>query len=922
MAPEKAQYTAVPPIPTYDEAIAGGSSWHHLQEDDRARSPIDDANRETREAQSLLNNNNNNQSNTSSSRPGGYRPPTVESEDDDDGWSSSDSDTDEAEHVRREMQELEIEDPNDRSQSSWGKRIGFSLNKWQWRWKKWRLPQMPSFRRRTTTSEDGPGGATATGNNESGNNNSSQDSPGRRFAFPTLGSTALFLLVGRLLALFLVLGFVYLLFVSDMFSGMARRMNSKNFEPESVRVFVQSNINPKEIRQNLAHFTKYAHIAGTEGDYFLAEDTERIFRGYGLEDVVMDEYKVYLNYPKPGGRAVELIGKDGKATWSAKLEEDRIPGEDSGRLTAAFHGHSKSGDVRGPLVYANYGSREDFQKLKDMGIGTRGAIALVKYYGSQGDRALKVKAAEMAGFAGCLIYSDPADDGLTRGDTAPKGRYMPADGVQRGSVSLTSWVVGDVLTPGWGSKDGVQQRVAVDESKGLVKIPSLPLSSRDAHALLMALQGHGQKVPDGWAGEVPGVKEWWTGNQSSPIVRLKNEQDENVKQPIWNVYGRINGIEQQEKKIIIGNHRDSWTLGATDPHSGTAVMLEVIRVFGELLRKGWRPLRTIEFMSWDAEEYNLIGSTEYVEQNDELLKKNAFAYINLDTAVTGDSFHAAGSPVFKQLLLQVLNRVGDPVHNTTLRDLFDRRHGELEGLGAGSDYVAFQDIVGTSSLDLHFDHDIVNTSSPLHFGDHAYPYHSSYDTFEWMENVGDPGFIYHTLLGQIVGLLILELADRPILPFDISGFADALPRWIDDLSKWAKDEGAAGKVSFAPLKEAAGEVTMAARRFHRWENKWENSIVASSGWEPVALGNTRADYNSRMGMFETNLLDEYGVPNRTQFKHVIFGPQLWSSYDEAYFPAIRDLIAAGEFDKAKETVHKVAGILKQAAFKLLDGGAA
>ncbi|KAM7195752.1 hypothetical protein V8F20_007322 [Naviculisporaceae sp. PSN 640] len=916
MAPGKSQYTAVPPIPTYDEAIAGGSSWRR---EDLPHSPIEmadhDGARPDHEGQSLLNNSSNSQSNSNARRQGGYRPPTVESEDDDDGWSSTGSDSaDEAEHVRREMQELEIEDPNDRSsQSSWGKRIGFRLNRWQWKWKKWRLPQMPSmpsFRRGRTTTDEGQESSRTTTNNETGRETTTGESPGRRFAFPSLGSTALFLLVGRVLALLLVLGFIYLLFMSDMFTSMARRMNSKMFDPEAVRVHVQSTINTTKIRENLLHYTKYAHIAGTEGDYFLAQDTAKQFRIYGLEDVEIDEYKVYLNYPKPDGRAVQLIDKDGKVTWSAKLEEDRMPGDPASTLTAAFHGHSKSGDVRGPIIYANYGSREDFQKLREMGIGTKGAIALVRYYGTQTDRALKVKAAEMAGFAGCLIYSDPIDDGFIKGPTAPKGPWMPADGVQRGSVSLMSWVVGDVLTPGWGAKDGVQ-RVKVNESKGLVKIPSLPLSSRDAEKLLKAMKGHGQKVPKEWTGGVAGISEWWTGNLSSPIVRLKNEQDENEKQSIWNVYGRINGIEQQEKKVIIGNHRDSWTLGASDPHSGTAIMLEVIRVFGDLVRRGWRPLRTIEFMSWDAEEYNLIGSTEYVEQNDDLLKKNGLAYINLDTAVTGDEFHAAGSPVFKQLLLAVLNRVGDPFHNTTLRDRFDQRtHGMLDSLGAGSDYVAFQDIVGTSSLDLFFE-------------GKGSPYHSSYDTFEWMEEVGDPGFVYHNLLTQVVALLVLELADRPIVPFDISGYADAMPRFIKNLTVWAGNQGVdLKKVSFKPLEEAASEVAVAARRFHRWENKWENSIIASSGYEPVALGNTRCDYNTRMGMFESDLLDPMGIPNRTQFKHVIFGPQLWSGYDETFFPAIRDLIAAGELEKANETVHKVADIIKEAAVKLLDGGAA
>jgi hypothetical protein len=353
-------------------------------------------------------------------------------------------------------------------------------------------------------------------------------------------------------------------------------------------------------------------------------------------------------------------------------------------------------------------------------------------------------------------------------------------------------------------------------------------------------------VPGEWQGGVPTVGEWWTGNLSSPIVRLKNEQDEDEKKSIWNVYGRISGAEQSSKSIIIGNHRDAWTLGATDPGSGTAVFLEMARIFGDLLKRGWRPLRTIEFMSWDAEEYNLAGSTEFVEKNLDNLRDDAMAYINLDAAVTGNNFHAAGSPVFRKLLLQVLNRVSDPNFNTTLRDLYDRRNGDIETLGYDSDYVAFQDIAGTSSLDLAFEGE-------------GTPSFSAYDNFEWMETVGDPGFVYHTLLGQVVGLLVLELADRPIMPFDMAAYADSIGHWVGELEKWGANKGAnqagATPLGFGVLKEASAELTRAVRAFEHWELEWENRVVAANGWESNGLGQGRENYNERMAHFETKLLD-------------------------------------------------------------------
>lgn len=875
MAPNSDQrYDPVPPIPTYEEAVAAGSSaWH----DRRTHHPhdVDDhQSAESSEGHRLLSSRHAfdgsstpaPQAAAGGRRPRGYRPPTVETDDESSLFSSNDSDSDderEADQVRREMQELEIDDSDAHggARSSWGKRIGFSLSlpQWRWRWR-WRLPRL---RTRAAAASEGGGGGGAGGSSNSSSGSSSSRSGGegadgaaeqaqsgriRWFALPKLGSAALFMLVGRTLAIMIVLGFLYLLFASDLFANMARRMGSQMFDPESVRIHVQSSVDPRRIRDHVRHFTRYAHVAGTAGDYALMEDTELLFREFGLEDVTRDVYHVYLNYPKAGGRAVEILGADDKPLWSAKLEEEDTGGETVGHQTYAFHGLSRSGDVRGPLVYANYGTREDFRALKKRGIKTKGAIALVRNRGSQGDQAfLKVKAAEMAGFAGCIIYSDPADEGFLKGETAPKGRFMPADGVQRGSVGLTNWVVGDVLTPGWGSKENMP-RMKLDQTKGLVGIPSLPIAWRDAQVLLQHLKGSGRRVPEPWVGGVPDVGEWWTGDGSSPIVRLKNEQDEVEKQPIWNVYGRIVGIEQGEKKIIIGNHRDSWAFGAAEPHSGTAIMLEMARILGDLVARGWRPLRTIEFMSWDGKEYNLIGSTEFVEQNEEALRENAFAYINLDAAVTGNTFRAAGSPVFRRLLLQILNRVGDPHLNATLRELWDRRQADLDFLGAASDYVGFQDIVGTSSLDLRFAGD-------------GLPAHSSYQTSEWVENVGDPGFVYHTLLGQVVGLLLLELADRPILPFDMPAYADDLPRWVDELGAWVASHAAADPAPFfslRPLADAARRAADALRELVKWELTWENS-VAGTRWEPSGLGRQRCEYNSRLARFESDLLDDAGV---------------------------------------------------------------
>ncbi|CZS91006.1 probable glutamate carboxypeptidase 2 [Rhynchosporium graminicola] len=859
------KYEAPAPIPTYDEAVGSSSQTTLLPRNDNARETAEPAERE-----GLLGASDTAGRTPVPTRRIGYRPPTVEDvPDEDDTFLNEDGTqqrrSSEEDEIRRELQEMDIEDPP-APQSAWGKRISSLslpfLKKWP-AWARW----------------------------------------------PTIDASFCIVL-GRCFAIFLVMAVVYLLFMSDIFTSAAQRMAGQMFEPESVRIHVQQMADADHIKEYLRIVTNADHLAGTEGNFVLAEYMQEFFKSNLLEKVHMDQFDVYLNYPKVGGRKVELLQEDGSVKWSAKIDEIPVYGEGARAQTPVFHGHSKSGDVTGPVIYANYGSREDFKVLYDGGIETKGAIALVKYYGSQGDRALKVKAAELAGFAGCIIYSDPRDDGFVKGKPAPHGRYMPEGGVQRGAVSLMSWVVGDVLTPGWASVKGAE-RVSKENNPGLVNIPSIPLSWGDAQHLLKAIQGQGLKCTDEkWQGGVPNV-EYWTGNISSPRVHLVNDQDEVEQQPIWNVMGKITGVEQKEKSVIVGNHRDAWVYGATDPGSGTAVMMEVIRIFGDLVERGWRPLRTIEFASWDGEEYNLIGSTEYVENNMARLREDGYVYINVDVAVGGSKFVASGSPIFKKSLLRVLDRTSDMAKNASMRELWDKRGGELEGLGAGSDYVAFQDMAGISSLDIGFEGE-------------PFPYHSAYDTFEWMETVGDPGFQYHKILAQIWALLILEYADRSVLPFDMSAYSSSLTKWSMDLDNWVQKKGinhdGSTPWSIEPLKEAVLQLAKDTRLFEKWENEWITIVEGGGGFESATLAAHRKSHNTRMANFETHLLDLEeggGIPNRTQFKHVVFGPQLWSGYDEAFFPAIRDAVDVRDWTLAQKQVKKAADTIMKASRKLV-----
>lgn len=857
MGDEKALYEHLP-IPTYEEATSSRpvSSQSRLGPQEIS----DDA-----ERQGLLHRGLN----------GNYQPPAVESV-----RPSLDSldgiEHDAEDEVRREMQQMDIEDPLSDSASN-RSLLRYRLSK---RFSSFTHSfsslSLPSFRQYFST-----------------------------FSWPRINfqqlDTNRVVILGRLFGVFLIMGVLYVLIASDVLSFTKNRMGmGQMYDPESIRIFIQNHINDHgHMQKYLEHITDFPHIAGTEGNYVLGEWVAELFKSSELEDVHMERFDVYLNYPRKDGRRVAIVEPE-DLKWEARVEEDQ-------EQAYVFHGHSKSGDVTGPLVYANFGSREDFKTLADNGISVKDAIVLVRYYGSEGDRALKVKAAELAGAAGCIIYSDPSQDGFVQGPTFPDGRFMPEDGVQRGAVSLMSWVVGDVLTPGWASTPATKDRMNPEDSPGLNKIPSIPLSWNDAKHLLHAIKGHGKQMTDTWQG-APNT-EYWTGDQNSPKVNLKNIQDEETRQPIYNVLGKITGWEDPKKKVVVGNHRDAWCTGAADPGSGTAIMLEVIRVLGELRRLGWRPLRTIEFASWDGEEYNLIGSTEHVENRLAELREDGVAYLNVDVGVTGIDFHAAASPLFEGTLSRVLARVGDPFSGRSIREIWDDSGRGLEGLGAGSDYVAFQDIVGTSSIDMFF------KGQP-------YPYHSCYDNFEWMTKFGDPDWKYHKAMGEILALLILELADKPLLPFDLDAYAKAITKYVNDLDAYAKSAPTANEqnvVDVTPLREAANLFTQEAEAFHEFDTTWRNFVFGAGGFETSAMGTARIQHNERMARFETDLLDLSeggGLANRTQFKHVIFAPQVWSGYDEAYFPGIRDAIDAAEWGEAQHQVEKVAEILQTAAKKL------
>lgn len=904
------------PIPTYEEAT---SSRPTSSQNFRGPGEIsDDA-----ERQGLL-------------EGGGYRQPTVEST-----RSSEDSDlrlpevTGEGDDARRQIEELDYLDPGDdgssrqrgfyhraRLRSNFSKRLANISATFS-------SLRLPSFRSLYTpvSGSDGQNDDEAPVEPRTWR---SRFTP--RISIPEQYRMSL-PIFARLCGLFLIASMIYVLFILDIFPGNTGHM-ARHYDPEAVRQFVQNNIRPENIGAYLQHITSFDHVAGTEGDYYLATWQRELWLEFGaLDEVALLQYFAYMNYPTKEGRSIAIVAPE-SARWEAKLDEDTVNLEK--KQTLAWHGHSQSGEARGPLIYANGGSREDFKWLKDHGVKTKGAIALVRQYATQKDQALKIKAAEDAGCAGVLIYSDPMEDGSAKGSVWPDGRWRPTDSVERGSVAATNWVLGDPLTPGWASRKGAR-RLGRLSNAGLVQIPSLPLSWKDAKVLVEALQSHGEKVPREWIGG-DGKGTWFSGGggQDAPMVELRNHQDENEKQRIWNLHGVIEGIESPAKKVIVGNHRDAWCFGAVDPGSGTAVMMEVVSIFNQLRKQGWRPLRTIEFVSWDAGEFNFIGSTEFVEDNLDFIRGNGVAYLNVGAGVYGPDFHAAASPLLKKALMHVLDRVGDPYANSSLKQVWDQQKSALRGLDIDGDHAAFQNMAGMSSIDFGF-------QGP----EHGFPSHSCYETYDWTMQYGDPDLAYHHTLAQVWALLILEIADRPLIPFDLQAYAQALELYIKRLQQDAeqtysrlhadapapnpKTLHSQTNFTTAPLTSAVAALKKHLRAFRRFEDTWTTNVLGAGGLETTAFALKRLAHNERLARFETDLLDlprgpkdqaQHGLDGREQFKHVVFGPRAWRGEEgdverEMQFPGVRDAVDLGEWEVARERVERAAEVIMRAGKRLV-----
>ncbi len=686
-------------------------------------------------------------------------------------------------------------------------------------------------------------------------------------------------------------------------------------------------VQPSNMKEWMRRLTARPHHVGSPHGEANARFIAEQFRSWGYETSI-EEFQVL--FPTPVTRLVEMVAP---TRWTAALAEPALP-EDATSGQAAeqlpvYNAYSRDGDVTGELVYVNYGVPRDYEELERRGIDVKGRIVIARYGGSW--RGIKPKVAAEHGAIGCLIYSDPRDDGYFKGDAYPKGPWRPERGAQRGSVADSPLFPGDPLTPGVGATAGAK-RLPIDEAPTLTRIPTLPLSWGDAAPLLRALGG--PVAPEAWRGALPLTYHLGPGPAR---VRLKVAFDWKLR-PARDVIARLPGGDRADEWIIRGNHHDAWVNGAHDPVSGLVAMMEEARVVASLARGGWRPRRTIVYAAWDAEEPMLLGSTEWVEAHAEELRRHAAVYINTDAYARG-FLEADGSHTLERFINEVARAVEDPRKKVTLlerarasrvawgtaeerREARDRADLRIGALGSGSDFTPFLQHLGVATLNIGFGGE---------YGEGAY--HSVYDSFDHFTRFGDPGFAYGTALVRVNGRAVTRLASADVLPMHFGAAADAIALYADEVIKLADEmreqteegnrrvkDGTWEAVSdpdetfvvpsprppvphlnFAPLRNAVSRLRESARGYDEaWSVRDDRPLAPAA---QVELDRILIDAERALTRAE-------GLPGRPWYRHQVYAPGLYTGYGVKTLPAVREALEQRDWDLASEQVAVVARTLE------------
>jgi N-acetylated-alpha-linked acidic dipeptidase len=668
---------------------------------------------------------------------------------------------------------------------------------------------------------------------------------------------------------------------------------------------------PELLREYMNRLAAEPHHVGSAYDKQNAEFIRDKFQSWGL-DARIEEFDVL--FPTPKERLLELVAP---TTYTAQLKEPVVAEDtdssDQGQLPT-YNAYSTDGDVTGQLVYVNYGLPADYDELAKLGVDVKGKLVIARYGASW--RGIKPKVAYEHGAIGCIIYSDPRDDGYFQGDVFPQGPYRPEQGVQRGSVMDMPIHPGDPLTPGIGAVKGAK-RLPREEAEVITKIPVLPISYGDALPLLKALAG--PVAPESWRGALPITYHVGAGPAR---VHLKLAFDWSIK-TLYDVIAKIEGSQYPDEWVIYGNHHDAWVNGAEDPTSGMVTVMEAGRAFGELLKQGWKPKRTIILCAWDGEEPALLGSTEWVETHAEELKQKAVAYLNSDS--TGKGWLGAGGshslerffnevardiaqPKTNQSALQAmrLNRMTQARSDEDKKEIRERADLRIGALGSGSDFTPFLQHLGIASMNTGFGGD----------GGGGI-YHSIYDSIYWYTKFSDGTFEYGRALSQTNGTIVMRLADADVLPFEFTNLAETFGRYVDEIDKLAKKSIPPKAIDLTKLSAAVRTLTDSARRYEEALTK-----ATAKGFQNVKQVQA---LNQLLYQSERRLTSEQGLPRRPWFKHQIYAPGFYTGYGVKTIPGVREAIEQKQWNDVEPQTKNAAAALQaltaqiDAATRMLEG---
>jgi N-acetylated-alpha-linked acidic dipeptidase len=685
------------------------------------------------------------------------------------------------------------------------------------------------------------------------------------------------------------------------------------------------------LREWLKKMSARPHHVGSPYGKANAEYMLSLFKSFGF-DAQIETFDVL--FPTPKTRVLEMLAPE---RFTARIEEpalneDATSNQKSEQLPV-YNAYSIDGDVTAPLVYVNYGVPADYEELEKRGVDVRGKIAIARYGGSW--RGIKPKVAAEHGAIGCLIYSDPRNDGYFQGDVYPKGAYRNENGAQRGSVADMPTFPGDPLTPGVGSTKGAK-RLKLKDAPTLTKIPVMPISYADALPLLKNLEG--AVVPESWRGALPITYHF--GGTNKTRVHLKLEFNWDTK-TIYNVIARMKGAERPDEWIIRGNHHDAWVNGADDPLSGQVAMLEEARGVGELVKAGWRPKRTIVYAAWDGEEPGLLGSTEWVETHADELKRKAAVYINSDSNGRG-FLGVGGSHTLEKFVGEVSKDVIDPQTRISVgerlkasilvngspnakREAQTRAELRIDALGSGSDFTPFLQHLGIASLNLGFGGE-----------DGGGSYHSVYDSFDHFTKFIDPNFDYGIALAQTAGRMTLRLANADVLPFEFTNSADTIGNYVKEviaLADTMRDDTRAMNLmisngtlkaaqdptetfimpqtkadvpylNFAPLQNALTKLQDSAKNYQSVAKNKQASPAAQRQLDEILYKSERAFTN------------DAGLPRRDWFKHQIYAPGFYTGYGVKTLPAVREAIEQRNWQEASAQIQIVARVIENFASEI------